>query len=119
MTEAALRKLLLAWPGVTDDVKWENDLVFSVGAKMFAVYCLEGEHRGRLSFKVGPERFLEMTERPGLVPAPYLARAHWVLLTDPKSLASGELQELLRRSYDLVRAKLPRKVQRELEAAEA
>lgn len=117
MTEAALQKLLLPWPGVTVDVKWGADLVFSVAAKMFAVYGCEGDHRGQISLKVGPERFLEMTERPGILPAPYLARAYWVLLTEPKSLPPGELVELLRRSYDLVRAKLPRKVQKELELA--
>jgi predicted DNA-binding protein (MmcQ/YjbR family) len=116
MTEAALRKLLLVWPGVTVDVKWGADLVFSVGGKMFAVFALEGDPPGRMSLKVEADRFLEMTERPGFLPAPYLARAHWVLLTEPKSLPLRELKELLRQSYELVRARLPRKTQRELEA---
>lgn len=108
----AIRKLASAWPGVTEDVKWGNDLVFSVGGKMFCAMDASGE--GALGFKVEPERFLELTDRPGIVPAPYLARAHWVNLADAKSLPEAELRALLRRSYELVREKLPKKLQREL-----
>ena len=36
-----IRTFCLALPSVTEDVKWEKDLVFSIGAKMFAVKCLE------------------------------------------------------------------------------
>src|SRR5690348_5350600 len=68
-----LRKVCSAWPGVSQSVKWEDDLVFSVGAKMFAVTALRGPHKGRMSFKVDRDRFLELTDQPGLVPAPYMA----------------------------------------------
>ena len=37
MTAAKLRKALLAWPGVTEDIKWGHDRVWSVGGKMFCV----------------------------------------------------------------------------------
>ena len=43
---------LLGLPGVTQDVKWGNDLAYSVGGKMFAVTCLDGADAGRVSFKV-------------------------------------------------------------------
>ena len=114
MKEIALRQRVCAWPGVTEDVKWGADLVFSVGGKMFCVYCLEGPEAGRMSFKVPGGRFLELTERPGFVPAPYLARAHWVLVEKPGKLRANELGAFVRGSYELVRAKLPKKTQREL-----
>lgn len=104
----------LAWPGVEDSVKWEDDLVFSVAGKMFCVLCLRGPQAGSMSFKVEDHRFLELTERPGFIPAPYLARAHWVHVAVPARVPATELQALLRRSYELVRAKLPKKTQREL-----
>jgi len=107
-----IRKLVSAWPGVTEDVKWGHDLVFSVGGKMFCAMEVTG--RGGLGFKVEPERFLELTDRPGIVPAPYLARAHWVSLADAKAVPDAELRALLRRSYELVRARLSKKLQREL-----
>ena len=114
MKEAPLRAILDAWPGVASGIKWEDDLVFTVAGKMFCVLCIRGALAGRMSFKVEDARFLELTERPGFVPAPYLARAHWVLVSKPESRPAGELRELLRRSYELVREKLPKKTQREL-----
>jgi predicted DNA-binding protein (MmcQ/YjbR family) len=102
------------WPGVESSIKWENDLVFSVAGKMFCVTCVQGEGAGSLSFKVEDDRFLELTGRPGFIPAPYLARAHWVQMADPSRIPGPELKALLRRSYELVRAKLPKKTQREL-----
>lgn len=107
-----LRALCGAWPGTTEDIKWGNDLVFSVVGKMFCVLdatpSTEGGS-GRLSFKVGQERFLEFTDRPGIIPAPYMARAHWISLTRPDALSAAERDALIRGSYDLVVARLPKK----------
>ncbi len=114
MDEAVLAAWTAGWPGVTTDVKWEDDLVFSVAGKMFCVTCLRGPKAGSVSFKVEDERFLELTERPGFIPAPYLARAHWVHLENPGRVPEQELRALVRRSYELVREKLPKKTQREL-----
>ena len=102
------------WPGVTADLKWADDLVYSVGGKMFAVYCFKGGNAGQVSFKVGEARFLELTDRPGIIPAPYLARAHWVSVLPSSAMPRAELEALLRGSYELVRSKLTRKLQREL-----
>lgn len=112
-----LDSICAPWPGVSAALKWEVDLVYSVAGKMFAVYCTLGVERGRVSFKVDADRFLELTEQPGFMPAPYMARAFWVTLTDPDQLAAGALEGFLRRSYDLVVGKLPLKVQRGLRAA--
>ncbi len=111
---AALRALLLPLPGVTTDVKWDDDLVFSVGGKMFACICLAGREQGKLAFKVARERFLEMTDRPGVRPAPYLARASWIALDDPAALPHAELRGLLLDAHRLVFAGLTKKLQREI-----
>lgn len=117
MDDKHLGALTAGWPGVTRDIKWGADLVFSVGGKMFCVYCLEGSEQGKLSFKVADERFLELTDRPGFRPAPYLARAHWVTLDDPTVVPRKELEALLRNAYELIFAKLTKKLQRELSGA--
>jgi predicted DNA-binding protein (MmcQ/YjbR family) len=111
MDYKALERLTRAWPGVTTDVKWGCDLICSVGGKMFCGQAMEGPEKGKLSFKVEPERFLEYTDRPGFRPAPYLARAHWVTLDDPSVIPRKELVALLRRAYELVRARLTKKLQ--------
>jgi predicted DNA-binding protein (MmcQ/YjbR family) len=117
MNADTLRRLVGHWPGVTEDIKWGNDLVFSVGGKMFCVLDIApptAGGSGRLSFKVGPERFLEFTDRPGIIPAPYMARAHWISLTRPDALPRTERDALIRGSYERVRATLTKKAQREL-----
>lgn len=116
MNPGQLRKLVAKWPGVTEDIKWGADLVFSVGGKMFAVTGTDPKQSGGISFKVPDERFLELTDRKGIVPAPYLARARWVLVERGTSLAKAELEALLRGSYELVLAKLPRSTRRALVA---
>ncbi|HEX5693496.1 MAG TPA: MmcQ/YjbR family DNA-binding protein [Arenimonas sp.] len=114
MDEKALRRLCAGWPGVGAEIKWDDDLIFMVAGKMFCGLCVSGAHRGKLAFKVEAERFLEFTDRPGIVPAPYMARAHWISLDDPSVLPQAELEALIRRAYELVRGKLPKKLQREL-----
>ena len=107
------KALCLSFPGCTEDVKWENNLVFSVGQKMFAVTDTATPASG-ISFKVDDDRFLELTDRPGIIPAPYLARAKWVYVENAKALSDQEAAELLRRAYALIFAKLTKKMQREL-----
>lgn len=117
MNSTRLRAWVGTWPGVSEDVKWGNDLVFSVGGKMFCVIDATPAAQGgsgRLSFKVDDDRFLELTDRAGILPAPYLARAKWICLAGPDAMSDAELKSLLRRSYELVRAKLTKAKQREL-----
>ena len=108
-----LRKICLAFPGASEQIQWGDDLLFKVGGKMFAITPLIPAPVC-LSFKVTPENFVELTERPGIIPAPYLARAKWVALESRDALAPSELAPLLRASYDLVVAKLPRKARESL-----
>ncbi len=111
-----VRRYCLSLPHTTEKVQWHDDLVFKVAGKMYAVVALEpGDHW--LSFKCAPEEFAHLVEQPGVVPAPYLARAHWVALETEGALPPTEIKRLLRRAHDLVLAKLPKKVQAALAAA--
>ncbi|GAA0888342.1 MmcQ/YjbR family DNA-binding protein [Rhodanobacter soli] len=114
LTAAQLKALCGHWPGVTRDTKWGVDMVFSVGGKMFAVMPSDGSEGGRLSFKVADDRFLELTDQPGIIPAPYLARAHWISITEPQRFATVELETFILDAYTLIRAKLTKKLQAEL-----
>jgi predicted DNA-binding protein (MmcQ/YjbR family) len=111
-----VRALCLSFPGAFEQVVWEGDLTFKVAGKMFAHTVLE-VHPVWLSFKCSPENFAELTERAGIIPAPYLARAQWVALETKDVLPPGELAPLLRESYDLVLAKLPKKTRDALSGA--
>jgi len=103
-----VRAYCLALPHVTEGLQWGSDVVFKIGGKMFAVMNVEPVGPF-LSFKCSPERFPELLERPGIIRAPYLARAQWIALETPESLADAELRELLLESYRTVLGRLPKK----------
>jgi predicted DNA-binding protein (MmcQ/YjbR family) len=105
-----LREFCLSLPHTTEQIQWKDDLVFKVGGKMYVVTALEpGAHW--LSLKCSDENFAELVERPGILPAPYLARAHWVAIESEDTLPRAEMQQLLTRAHALVFAKLPKKTQ--------
>jgi predicted DNA-binding protein (MmcQ/YjbR family) len=108
-----VRKYCLSLPHTTEHVQWGNDLVFKIAGKMYAVVALEGAG-AFMSFKCSPDEFAELIERPRIVRAPYLARAHWVALESPDALPAPEIKRLVRGAYDLVMAKLPKKTQADL-----
>jgi predicted DNA-binding protein (MmcQ/YjbR family) len=103
-----VRSYCMSLPHATESVQWGNDLVFKISGKMFAVAVLEPA-KVWLSFKCSPEEFADLIERPGIIPAPYSARYHWIALETEDALTVTELKRLLRRSYDLVVEKLPKK----------
>ncbi|HEX7723883.1 MAG TPA: MmcQ/YjbR family DNA-binding protein [Pyrinomonadaceae bacterium] len=109
----------LSFPHVTEEVLWGNDLVFKIGGKMFAVIGLDPASDHCMSFKCTPEKFAELIERNGILPAPYVARYHWVALESFDALREKELKALLHNSYDLVIEKLPKKKKAELEKGSA
>jgi predicted DNA-binding protein (MmcQ/YjbR family) len=113
-----LRKLLFSLPGASEQIQWDHNLVFKVGGKMFAIAPLESM-QVRLCFKCSADDFAELIERPGIIPAPYLARAHWIALESESALSRPELERLLRQAHSLVVAKLPKKLQAHLLTPEA
>lgn len=114
MDQESVRSFCLSLPQVTEDIQWESDLLFRIGNKMFAVIGLDTSHGHVMSFKCTPEMFAELTEREGIVPAPYVARYHWVALERFDALKESELRRLLKDSYEMVLAKLPKKLRGQL-----
>lgn len=114
LTAAQLAALCADWPGISVESKWDNDQVLCVLGKMFAITPADGSLSGRLSIKVPKERFLELTDQLGIVPAPYLARAGWVCITDPQRFDTTRLEGFVRHSYALVIARLSKKLQASL-----
>ena len=105
-----VRELCLSFPAATEKVTWGHDLTFRISEKIFAVTVLEPA-KVWLSFKCSAENFADLTERAGIIPAPYMARNQWVALETREALQKEDLAALLRESYDLVFSKLPRKTQ--------
>jgi predicted DNA-binding protein (MmcQ/YjbR family) len=113
-----IRAFCLSLPHVTEEVQWEDHLLFKIAGKIFAITSL-GPEGVRLSLKSSQEKFYELTEIDGVIPAPYMARNFWIALERWDALRRSQLEELIRESYKLVLAKLPKKKQAELNAKPA
>lgn len=99
-----IQRFCLSFPLATENLQWGDDLCFKVGGKIFAALSLSSVPQ-RLSFKCTPEKFAELVEQEGIVPAPYVGRYKWVSLQRSDVLPWSELQDLLQQSYEMVAAK--------------
>lgn len=99
--------------GAHEGIKWEDHLCFMVAEKMF---CLTGlTDNSNVNFKVTDEEFEELCERDGIIPAPYMARNKWVSVQKRNALKPKEWEHYLRQSYELIKSKLPKKIQKEID----
>jgi predicted DNA-binding protein (MmcQ/YjbR family) len=118
MDAELLRSYLLTLPHVEETMQWGESLVFWVGnkhlgGKMFAVANLGASSRV-LSFAAGRDRFAELLETEGVIPAPYLARAHWVAIEQWDTIPTPQLKSLLQDARALVENKLPKRTRQNL-----
>lgn len=108
-----IRSYCMTLPGTTESVKWENDLCFCIAEKMYAVVGLSGENR--LSLKASDEVYDELVATNDFESAPYLGRYKWVQAIDFDRIAEDRLKSLIAESYRLIKSKLPKSKQKELE----
>ncbi len=111
----SIRDHCLSLPHATEDIQWGNDLLFRISGKIFAGMSLDPPHS--LSFKCTPEKFDELIELEGIIPAPYTARNKWVMLERLDALNDSEIKGLIKNSYEMIFSKLTKRVQAELTEA--
>jgi predicted DNA-binding protein (MmcQ/YjbR family) len=111
----SIRQYCLQFPHTTENIQWDYVLCFKVDGKLFVVTRLEPAPV-RLSLKASPENFAELCERPGVRPAPYMARAQWIGLEQLNTLPDSELRELMAEAYRLVWERLPKRRREELQS---
>lgn len=109
-----LREFLLKLPHVEETVQWGETLVFwagdkAIGGKMFALIHLDDEGTGVVWFHCGAERYQELLEIEGIIPAPYMAKAHWVTIERWDVLRQREFEDELRKAHTLIYEKLPKR----------
>lgn len=104
-----LQSFALSLPQTTVVKQWGEHLVFKVAGKMFLIVGLDGHLVDGLTCKCTPDEFDELTAIDGITQAPYCAKRHWFRIADLAVVPESRLQGLIRRSYDLVVAGLPKK----------
>src|SRR5262245_61409489 len=82
MDTEQLKAFCAARPGATVQLYAppSNVLVYAVGNKTFAYFKTSEPERWRFSIKVTPERFVELTDVPGIKPARWMGRHRWVTI---------------------------------------
>jgi predicted DNA-binding protein (MmcQ/YjbR family) len=111
MNAESIRRFCLSFPNAKENLQWGETLCFKVGGKIFGMLNLDSVPQ-RLCLKSSAERFAELVEQEGIVPAPYVGRYKWVLLEWLDALPEEDLEDLIRQSYEMVAAKLPRSKRR-------
>jgi predicted DNA-binding protein (MmcQ/YjbR family) len=103
-----LKRFCRGFPGATEILYGEpyNFLVYSVGGKKFAYFKTSHPERWRFSTRVSPDRFIELTDVPGVKPARYRGRFHWITIVNVSSFPVLYLTELVEWSYNKALASL-------------
>ncbi len=107
-----LREFCLKLTHTTEDMKWGENLCFSIGGKLYCLISLDEEFS--VSLKVSDEDFNELVNRNGIIQAPYFARMQWINIKEPGALTTGEWDRLLSGAYRLIKSKLSKKLQEQL-----
>ena len=87
-----------------------NILVYAVHGKRFAHFKTSQPEQWRFSFKVPSERFLELTDLPGIRPARWLGRYHWITVVEVSRVPAADLRAWVRWSHGEAVRKLPKRV---------
>lgn len=105
------RDLCLAQPCATEGLPFgPTALVFKVGGKMFALLELDAIE-ATANLKCDPEQAVELRERyAGVGPGYHMNKTHWNTVTLASDVPDDEIGDMLRASYALVAAGLPRRM---------
>jgi predicted DNA-binding protein (MmcQ/YjbR family) len=99
----------------TNVIQWGNATVWKIGGKIFAIcsHWGKGEDQ-KISFKCSDLSYSILCELPGIIPAPYLARAKWVQVTTAEALSDEDVRAYIKTAHDIISRKLTKATQKEL-----
>ena len=99
----------------THVVQWGGASVWKIGGKIFAICSHWGDNeQQKISFKCSELSYHILCELPGIVPAPYLARAKWVQITTTEAMSDADIRDYIKTAYDIICQKLTRNKRAEL-----
>ena len=109
-----IRAYLLTLPHAVETMQWGANLVFwvgdkTIGGKMFALVNLDGDGKAVISYAAGRERYSELLEVEGIIPAPYMARIFWVAVERWDVFRTTEWERELRAAHTITFNKLPQR----------
>lgn len=111
MTLSYFREYCLSKTGATEDTSFDTDtLCFRIGGKIFAITDM-GLFES-VNLKCDPQHAVELREqKEGILPGYYMNKKHWNTVRSDGTVPDTLILELVDHSYNLVRSKLPQKIQ--------
>src|ERR1700722_16748152 len=114
MDAEGIRAYLLSLPHAVETMQWGANLVFwggdrARGGKIVALVSLDGDGKAVISYAAGPERYSELLEVEGIIPAPYMARIYWVAVERWDVFRLAEWERELSAAHTITFSKLPPK----------
>ena len=110
MNVRQLKGFCRRFPGAAETLYGEpfNFLVYTVSGRKFAYFKTSDPEKWRFSVRVSPDRFIELTDVPGVKPARYRGRFGWITVVDVRRFPAAYLKELIDCSYARALASLTR-----------
>jgi predicted DNA-binding protein (MmcQ/YjbR family) len=102
MNVAQLKEFCRSFPGAKETLYGEpsNFLVYAIRGRKFAYFKTSQPEKWRFSTRVAPDRFVELTDVPGVKPARYRGRYGWITIVKVQHFPSDYLTELVAWSYE-------------------
>lgn len=115
MTREEFDRFCQTLKATTHVVQWHVTSVWKVGGKIFALapLCQDDEAQS-FCFKCSDLSYDILTQHPGIIPSPYLARAKWIQVLGPDAMTDDDLKDYLKTAHEIVADKLTRKMKKEL-----
>ena len=116
MNVSDLKEFCIGLPAATVSERGEpsNVLTYKVKGRNFAYFKTSEPEKWRFSVRVSPERFMELTDQPGVKPARYMHCFHWVTIVKVSEFDPDYLVELVQWSYRKACSTLSKKTQQAL-----
>ena len=118
MNVRQLQAFCRGFPGATETLHGEpnNFLVYEVGGRKFAYFKTSDPERWRFSMRVSPDRFVELTDVPGVKPARWRGRFRWITIVRVEQFPAAYLKELIEWSYRREVSKMSRAKRAEIQS---
>jgi len=118
MNIAALYDYCLELKGATEHFPFDEDtLVFKVGGKIFVFASLSDweQDKSAVAVKCDPEEAVDLRERYQAVnPGYHMNKKHWNTVFFHQDVNDRDILAMIKKSYDLVYASLPKKVREQI-----
>ena len=115
MTRGEFDDFCRTFKGAENVEQWGGASVWKLGGKIFAICSRWGAgNHTKISFKCSDLAYAILSEQPGIIPAPYLARAKWVQIESAGAMSAQDIKDYIEAAYFIIMAKLTRAQRREL-----